>query len=1129
MKTKKAAPTRLGTSPQRASSRIASLQSPRRKVILRGLAASNKRRAPKGTCANRLANRGPDFPHVLSPVNHHAEADHGMAEVRSVSVRVCDWARVGLCQIVGATGPTLVECQFAGGCDCVLHHLCQTEWESKDETGQREAHGTRKLCALHHPALRLFDVSTPKACSDAAMADHNEAIITMQGKNSKKKGTLKGASATNSIAIDVDDNSTNDVVGTHLKRSGETIEPSKPPSTTYNNLSDSSDDEDIPFLHEDKDDPDWRNSEIFNDDSEDSEGDDYYRVPSARGGGSGRKSNPGRPPKPNTDGMSPEEAAAVIHKWRLDWKRQRDLHRRTAAATGGRQDFDVDLDMSSRFTGICNPLFRTMVEVYNQPLLVGHTFPTKELVLMRIAEEANLFGVRVGIKRSDHLQIRVHAYGDPFHVHASYGTLCGWWTVTKCQIRLGRKVYVPKKKKRSGDAHEGSTIFGSVDDIILDESVHDEPPGPNESFEDIFDDATGAKEGDADEDEDDSPDDHDDTKSNAPSNNCRNSRAKSPIKCRWLVPILKTAVVDRPGMSNKDMRQILKPYVIDIFMTPALLQLTRTTIRRMAFGDPEDNIKYLPELVRQLQEGGHDFTIWTKTPSRVLQKVEEMMLGDYTRLMKAKGVKLTQQDKYDFLDEWKSENRTVLEQAGVLDMSSKRQFVSGIFLSLAQARGTVPLLQNVYQADAAHTNFGKYTLYSCYGIDANSNTFPVALALIFGNEDKEGWVRFWEFVKNIHGCVNRPITTVITDQQKGSIEAMKEVIPQAVNFFCSYHRKENIRKVVKGGSGEYSCSWFYNKLLGLKLPHSIEIARSTDLYHMDTRAVAYLNKVPDHQQYPASRCALTEGVCMFMRTASSAVESMNRANASVRERTAVDPINACILLLKLEGERFGKHRDLAHKHSEILTPHGMKLMTKAFKDVNPREFEIYINPQGDRLSCRVNRIISPNIYTCWFHAIEQEGSLFGDCTCGVPRVDGIPCEHMVAVCKSKKIDGLNENNIMPLTYHTSLWRKQYPSGVSVTCVTNIDDLRRASNPSNKFMLCPAISAPRKAGRPKVMKRIKSSQELAMEKLVETKKAAKIGPHDGSKFAPEARGDGKKKVDVVMTKEVDAKKRKHVGG
>jgi hypothetical protein len=187
--------------------------------------------------------------------------------VGSVSVLVCDWERVGLCQIVGAAEPTLVPSQFGGGCDRVLYHLCQTEWESKDETGDREAHGIRKLCALHHPALRLFDV-TPKACSAAAMAEHNEAIIRMQGKNIKKKGTLKGASATNSIAIDIDDNSTQDEVG--ADHSGETIESAKPPSTTYNVLADSSDDEDVPFLHQDKDDPDWRNSEIFNDDEEDS-------------------------------------------------------------------------------------------------------------------------------------------------------------------------------------------------------------------------------------------------------------------------------------------------------------------------------------------------------------------------------------------------------------------------------------------------------------------------------------------------------------------------------------------------------------------------------------------------------------------------------------------------------------------------------------------------------------------------------------------------------------------------------------------------------------------------------------------------------------------------------------------
>ncbi len=49
----------------------------------------------------------------------------------------------------------------------------------------------------------------------------------------------------------------------------------------------------------------------------------------------------------------------------------------------------------------------------------------------------------------------------------------------------------------------------------------------------------------------------------------------------------------------------------------------------------------------------------------------------------------------------------------------------------------------------------------------------------------------------------------------------------------------------------------------------------------------------------------------------------------------------------------------------------------------------------------------------------------------------------------------------------------------------------------------------------------------MEKYVEMKKAAKIGPHDGSKFAPKAHEGGEKKVEVVMAKEVDAKKWRQV--
>ena len=167
------------------------------------------------------------------------------------------------------------------------------------------------------------------------------------------------------------------------------------------------------------------------------------------------------------------------------------------------------------------------------------------------------------------------------------------------------------------------------------------------------------------------------------------------------------------------------------------------------------------------------------------------------------------------------DNKVMLEESGISPNASDTQrFLSGVFLSLQQARHTVPFLQSVFQADAAHMNFGKYTLYSCFGNTANGNTFPVALAIIFGNEDKEGWTRFWKFVRRIHPTIQEPKNTIITDQQKGSIPALADVLPDVVNFFCSFHRCENIKKFVKGGTGRFSCWWFYNLLLNCKLPNT---------------------------------------------------------------------------------------------------------------------------------------------------------------------------------------------------------------------------------------------------------------------------------------------------------------------
>jgi predicted transcriptional regulator len=46
-----------------------------------------------------------------------------------------------------------------------------------------------------------------------------------------------------------------------------------------------------------------------------------------------------------------------------------------------------------------------MTEVKESPLKVGDTFPTKERLLLRIVEEANLYGFRMAIKRSDTVEV----------------------------------------------------------------------------------------------------------------------------------------------------------------------------------------------------------------------------------------------------------------------------------------------------------------------------------------------------------------------------------------------------------------------------------------------------------------------------------------------------------------------------------------------------------------------------------------------------------------------------------------------------------------------------------------------------------------------------------------------------
>ena len=59
------------------------------------------------------------------------------------------------------------------------------------------------------------------------------------------------------------------------------------------------------------------------------------------------------------------------------------------------------------------------------------------------------------------------------------------------------------------------------------------------------------------------------------------------------------------------------------------------------------------------------------------------------------------------------------------------EYLHGIFFTPSFAPATVPELKRLFMGDACHLNFGKYTLFSCYGVTANCNMSPVAFVIVF--------------------------------------------------------------------------------------------------------------------------------------------------------------------------------------------------------------------------------------------------------------------------------------------------------------------------------------------------------------------------------------------------------------
>ncbi len=359
----------------------------------------------------------------------------------------------------------------------------------------------------------------------------------------------------------------------------------------------------------------YKDNKIFQDDTaEDNAEEDMAYYFDKTTGRQGHSLSTGGPLRPDTSGMTTAKAQQVIKVWRVLCKTHTDKIQREHTML-----FGSNAATKIEYSGVVDARLWLMSDVKVTPLLKGHTFPTKEILLIGIAEKANFCGCQIAIVRSDNYQVHVQGcVGSLFQIKAF------------CSIKLGWKVTTIQTREAT-EANDDPT-----EDIIHDgqEKVADEDGA---SFEE--DDADGE---------------------------VKQVCQCTPIKSHWIVPLLLSEIAEKRNISNVEMKHVVSAYVKEKFITSSLLQNARTMARDEIFADPATNIVFFANgLVKKMKECGIDAKVLMKDWQQVMRMLERVVLSDLIHKNKAGGKLMTKAEKIEFVSNWKLENKEVLEDGGL--------------------------------------------------------------------------------------------------------------------------------------------------------------------------------------------------------------------------------------------------------------------------------------------------------------------------------------------------------------------------------------------------------------------------------------------------------------------------------
>lgn len=313
--------------------------------------------------------------------------------------------------------------------------------------------------------------------------------------------------------------------------------------------------------------------------------------------------------------------------------------------------------------------------------------------------------------------------------------------------------------------------------------------------------------------------------------------------------------------------------------------------------------------------------------------------------------------------------------------------ILGLFVSPSPARTffhhSRPLLTLDGTYSRAHNT---YNLLLASTSDCEGHIVILAWALV-KSESTATWSWFCQNLLVALPSLAFEGVVIVSDRQKGLLNAVGTVLPAAHHGHCAQHLRANIKEAYKAKAVDYFNSMLYAKT-------EVEFKQHLSALESENPDAAfYINSIP-HDQWATYAFPLPR----YGTTTSNTSEQCNNWLGPLRSRPIVELLQG---IWDLMAQNWVERSLLSTQHNGTNCPFAFNWLTSA-SDAVRHDVVITQNDEAFTTGKTIPTALA-RIMGVYDHADQQRwvvvnwATRSATCTCGIPRQHMLPCKHVVAV------------------------------------------------------------------------------------------------------------------------------------